>query len=126
MIAVRAPPGSTIEIPSEMQIKEKQALALKDRQEYVDRAGEIGSQGFEREEYDELLSYLDKKYQIFINASRSKRKGEQIQVYYISNVSVPTKPSNEIEPPQFLFQNTTNHNSLQRNEFSYGNHSSQQ
>ena len=49
MIAVRAPPGSTIEIPSEMQIKEKQALALKDRQEYVDRAGEIGSQGFERE-----------------------------------------------------------------------------
>lgn len=34
MLAIRAPPGSTLERPSEVQIKEMHALALKNREEF--------------------------------------------------------------------------------------------
>jgi len=34
VLAIRAPPGSTLEIPSEAQIKEMHALALKNREDY--------------------------------------------------------------------------------------------
>jgi hypothetical protein len=34
LMAIRAPPGSTLEIPSEAEIKEMHALALKNREDY--------------------------------------------------------------------------------------------
>lgn len=34
LLAIRAPPGSTLEIPSEAQIKEMHTLAMKNKEEY--------------------------------------------------------------------------------------------
>lgn len=44
MLAVRAPPGSTLEVPAET--------------------------GLQKEEVDELLGYLNKEYRMFINAGK--------------------------------------------------------
>jgi hypothetical protein len=38
------------------------ALALKNKEEYQSRSNELGSQGLQREEYEDLLNYLGKKY----------------------------------------------------------------
>ena len=41
----------------------------------------------EREEYEDLLQYLGKKYQLFINAQKTGLNN-QIQIYQISNSAV--------------------------------------
>ncbi|CDW89647.1 transcription factor e2fc [Stylonychia lemnae] len=127
LIAIRAPPGSTLEIPSEAQIKEMHALALKNREEYQYRSLQAGQNGLQREEYEDLLNYLSHKYQLFINTPKQKQKTHhqhpdsnvdqenQIQIYYISNSTVPIQ-SNQlpIQTPQ-VDHNVYQNNMIQQN-----------
>jgi hypothetical protein len=75
ILAIRAPYGSTLEIPLEAQIKEMQALALKNRQDFQNRISQGDERReqdiIEREEYEDMLRYLEKKYQIFINSKKA-------------------------------------------------------
>lgn len=75
MLAIRAPPGSTLERPSEVQIKEMHALALKNREEFRNMTNDPQQQqidAFQREEYEDLLNYLSRKYQLFIRTNKPK------------------------------------------------------
>lgn len=76
LLAIRAPPGSTLEIPSEIEIKQMHALALKNKDEYINMKSNnhdhiLNEGGIQREEYEDLLNYLSMKYQIFINATKA-------------------------------------------------------
>jgi hypothetical protein len=42
MLAIRAPPGSTLERPSEVQIKEMHALAMNKREEFRNMTNDLG------------------------------------------------------------------------------------
>lgn len=72
MLAIRAPPGSTLERPSEIQIKEMHALALKNREEFRNITNDSQTELLQREEYEDLLNYLSRKYQLFIRTNKQK------------------------------------------------------
>eukprot|EP00347_Sterkiella_histriomuscorum_P009182 403342207 len=91
ILAIRAPSGSTLERPSEIQIKEMHALALKNREEFRNLTNE--------------------KYQLSIRTNKPKQRQSiidqstfdqenQIQLYYISNNSVPIQSNQPVSSLQ--------------------------
>ncbi len=80
ILAIKAPQGSSIRVPSEAQIKEMHTLALKDNKR--GRAHDLTTEGdslLNKEDYDDLLNYLNKKYQVFINAGNQQPTGKENQ-----------------------------------------------
>jgi hypothetical protein len=69
ILAIKAPQGSSIRVPSEAQIKEMHTLALKENKR--GRAHDPNTEAdsiLTKEDNDDLLNYLSKKYQVFIGA----------------------------------------------------------
>jgi hypothetical protein len=74
-------------------------LALKDnkRSRVHDPTVEAGSPLLNKEDYDDLLNYLNKKYQVFIGSGaqlpsgKENQEEDQIQLYYVSNNNVNVK-----------------------------------
>lgn len=66
LLAIRAPPGTTLEVPSESQVKEMHSKAITKNKE-----GNKGSKSsLQKHELDELMQYLEKKYHIFIKTQK--------------------------------------------------------
>ena len=75
LLAIRAPPDSTLEIPSGSTPDN----GVKDMHSSGDGTGSQKPKGFHKEEYDELLGYLNKKYELFINANKANDQSNQTQ-----------------------------------------------
>lgn len=48
------------------------ALALKNREEFRNLTNDTNKDSIQREEYEELLNYLSRKYQLFIRTNKPK------------------------------------------------------
>lgn len=77
LLAIRAPPGTTLEVPSESQVKEMHSKAIKNKED-VKKVGNKNS-SLQKHELDELMQYLEKKYHIFIKTQKPNNNQHQQQ-----------------------------------------------